>query len=199
MPRQSRETGTGKAPSAAKRPLRDQRKIRLDEAAELVPLTGDPVLATPVVRTELSTRAPACAADVMTENLTTAAPDADVVTLAAIMRDENVGILPIVDAHHRVLGVVTDRDIVIRVDASASPPAKLHAQDIMTVDLVTVRPEEDLHEVIDRMGEEGLHRVLVTDLDQHLRGIISVSDLARRTDLPERVQDMVDQISRHRA
>jgi CBS domain-containing protein len=152
-----------------------------------------------VPRTEIPMQEPACAGEVMTENVATAGADADLVTVAGIMRDQNVGIVPIVDADRRILGVITDRDIVVRVDANATAVTDVKASEVMTTDPVTVRPEDDLHDVIDRMGDEGLQRVLVADEASRLVGIISVSDLAQRTDLPERVQDTLDQIARHRS
>jgi CBS domain-containing protein len=176
------------------------RTVSLDEGrVEFAPTT--PVLEEPgtVSRTEIPLPEPAIAGEVMTENVATAPPDADLVAVAAIMRDQNVGIVPIVDARRRILGVITDRDIVVRVDANATAPAEVKASDVMTANPVTVRPEDDLHDVIDRMGEQGLQRVLVTDEAGSLVGILSVSDLARRTDLPERVQDTLDQIARHRS
>lgn len=151
-----------------------------------------------VGQSEASLEGPSCAADVMTESVKTASPYTDLATIATLMRDENVGIVPIVDDDRRLLGVITDRDIVVRVDAEAAPVDLVRAGDVMTSDLVTVLPDEDLHRVIDRLGEEGLHRILVADGDGRLRGIITLSDLATRTDLPERIQDTLDQIARHR-
>jgi CBS domain-containing protein len=142
---------------------------------------------------------PSCAADVMTESVRTASPHADLATVAALMRDENIGIVPVVDDAGRLLGVITDRDIVVRVDAEAAPVELVRVADVMTTNPVTVLPDDDLHEVIDRLGEEGLQRILVADASGRLRGIISLSDLARRADLPERIQDTLDQISRHRS
>jgi CBS domain-containing protein len=153
---------------------------------------------TVVSPTEIPLSEPACAGEVMTERVATADPETDLVKVAALMRDQNVGIVPIVDSERRVLGVITDRDIVVRVDANAASPAEVKAGEVMTTDPVTVRPEDDLHDVIDRMGEEGLQRVLVVDDGLRLVGIISISDLAQRTDLPERVQDTLDQIARQR-
>jgi CBS domain-containing protein len=149
-------------------------------------------------QSELPLEGPTRAEDVMTEGVKTAAPETDLAAVATIMRDEKVGIVPIVD-RGRLVGVITDRDIVVRVDAEAAPVDLVRAADVMTTGLITVRPEDDLMEVIDRMGQEGLQRILVADDDARLLGIISVSDLARRTDLPERVQDTLDQIARHRA
>jgi CBS domain-containing protein len=137
------------------------------------------------------------AADVMTSGIKTASPNTPLAAVASLMRDESVGIVPIVDDERGcLLGVITDRDIVVRVDAEAAPVDLVRAGDVMTTSLTTVRPSDDLHDVIDRMGQEGLHRMLVTDDGNRLLGIISVSDLARRTDLPERIHDMLDQISR---
>jgi CBS domain-containing protein len=176
------------------------RTVSLDEGR--VEFASAPVLEAPagtVSRTEIPLQEPACAGEVMTEKVASASPETDLHAVAAIMRDQNVGIVPIVDERRRIVGVITDRDIVVRVDANATPPAEVKAADVMTTDPVTVRPEDDLHDVIDRMGEEGLQRVLVVDEGSGLVGIISISDLAQRTDLPERVQDTLDQIARHRS
>jgi CBS domain-containing protein len=176
------------------------RTFSLDDGRlEFVSARGTDVpTGTVVSATEIPLHEPACAGEVMTERVATADAQTDLVKVAALMRDQNVGIVPIVDSERRVLGVITDRDIVVRVDANAASPAEVTAGEVMTTDPVTVRPEDDLHDVIDRMGEEGLQRVLVVDDGLRLVGIISISDLAQRTDLPERVQDTLDQIARHR-
>ena len=140
--------------------------------------------------------APGTAGDVMTESVKTASPNTDLATVATLMRDEKVGIVPIVDADGRLMGVITDRDIVVRVDAESAPVDLVRAGDVMTTNLITVRRDDDLHDVIDRMGQEGVQRILVADETNRLVGIISIGDLARRTDLPERLQDTLDQISR---
>ncbi len=150
------------------------------------------------VHAELPMREPTSAGDIMTDSLKTASPETDLATVAAMMRDHNIGIVPIVDDQGRVVGVVTDRDIVVRADANATPAAELRAIDIMTRHLVTAHEADDILDVLDRMGEERVHRMLVVGQDERLVGIISISDLAHRTDLPERVQDTVDQIARPR-
>jgi CBS domain-containing protein len=176
------------------------RTVSLDEGrVAFEQRASDPVSPGATVSpTEIPMQEPTRAADVMTEAVKTASPQTDLATVAALMRDENVGIVPIVDDRGRLVGVITDRDIVVRVDANHEPAADVQARAVMTKQLVTVHPHDDLFDVIDRMGAEGLQRLLVVDEGGHLVGIISVSDLARRTDLPERVQDTVDQIARHR-
>ena len=181
-------------------------KLRAGESAQTVPMDEGQVeegLRVPagevVEQSEVPLEGPSRASDVMTESVKTASVQSDLATVAAIMRDENIGIVPIVDEDRRLLGVITDRDIVVRVDAEAAPVELVRAGDVMTTSPVSVLPDDDLHEVIDRLGEEGLHRILVADVDGRLLGIISVSDLARRTDLPERIQDTLDQIARRRS
>jgi CBS domain-containing protein len=137
------------------------------------------------------------AADLMSGPVTTASADSDLAAVAALMRDQGIGIVPIVDGQQRLVGVITDRDIVVRADAEAKPVTRVRASEVMTTQLVTVRPDDDVFAVLELMGRERLHRVLVTDEQERLVGIISIGDLARRTDLPERVQDTLDQISRH--
>jgi CBS domain-containing protein len=139
------------------------------------------------------------ASDVMTRPVKSLPSDSDLATVAALMRDENVGIVPIVDGDQQLLGVITDRDIVVRVDAKGTAAKEVRAADVMTTTLVTVRPDDDVLDILERMGRERLHRVLVTDDQGRLVEIISLGDLARRTDLPELVQDTLDQISRHHA
>ena len=140
---------------------------------------------------------PNTAADVMTSSVTAVSPHLDLASVAVIMRDENIGIVPIVDDDRRLMGVITDRDIVVRVDAESAPVDLVRAADVMTTELVTVRADDNLEDVLDRMGQEGLQRILVADDEKHLLGIISMGDLARRTDLPDRIQETLDQISRH--
>lgn len=147
--------------------------------------------------TALPTERQTLAADLMSGPVTTASTDSDLATVAALMRDEGIGIVPIVDSDRRVVGVITDRDIVVRADAEAKPVQRVRAEEVMTLNPVTVRPVDDVFDVLELMGRERLHRLLVTDDQNRLVGIISIGDLARRTDLPERVQDTLDQISRH--
>ncbi len=170
------------------RPEEEQAEFTTDSAT----LPSVPAIA----RTELSMEAPSTAGDVMTESVKTASPNTDLATIATLMRDEKIGIVPIVDDDRRLVGVVTDRDIVVRVDAEAAPVDLVRAGDVMTTKLVTVRRDDDLDDVIDRMGEQGVQRILVADEVNRLVGIISIGDLARRADLPERIQDALDQISR---
>lgn len=131
------------------------------------------------VKVSAGAKGPGRAADVMTEAVKTASPHADLASIATLMRDENVGIVPIVDDERRLLGVITDRDIVVRADAEAAPVDLVRASDVMTPNPASVLPDEDLQHVSARLSELGLQRILVADRDGRLLGVISVSDLAR--------------------
>lgn len=120
----------------------------------------------------------------LARDLMTAAPqvvtaDQPVSQAARIMRDLNIGCVPVVDdmAHMQLSGVITDRDLVIRC------LAERHGQDCtvgdhMTTDgLATVSPEADVSEVVRLMEREQVRRMLVTDQGR-LVGIIAQADLA---------------------
>src|SRR4051794_20764509 len=93
--------------------------------------------------------------EVMTKELFVCLPGDSVKRVAELMREHHVGSLPVVeDAQQRkLLGVITDRDIVIRVVAEGRDPVKTNAGDAMTTDVVTCRPADDLTEAASRMME----------------------------------------------
>ncbi len=139
------------------------------------------------------------ARDLMTPDPKVVSLDEPLSRVAQIMRDHDVGIVPVVDdrTSMHVLGVITDRDIVIRHVASA------HHQDcasdrVMTKDhLVIVHPGDDVKAVMDMMKFHKVRRVLVTDGDDRLVGIISQADLARIAGPrePEKVEAVIEKIS----
>ncbi len=99
------------------------------------------------------------------------------------MRD--VGIVPIVESQdtRRVLGVLTDRDIVLRVVAQGHDPNEIvHVGDVMTNELVTCSPDADTLEVQELMKERKVRRVLVVDDHSAVVGIVTMADLASKAD-----------------
>ena len=98
---------------------------------------------------------------------------------AGLMRDSNVGFIPILDDQNRVVGAVTDRDLAIRVVA-AGRPLSTKVREVMTPPpLLTCRVDEDLREVEARMGHAGKSRVIILDEDERCVGVLSLSDIAR--------------------
>lgn len=98
---------------------------------------------------------------------------------AQVMRERNIGLLPIVNSRDKVVGVLTDRDICLRVVAAGKSPSA-PAREVMTLaPLITCRPDDELRTVEARMGREKKSRVLVLDEQQRCIGVISLSDIAR--------------------
>ena len=121
-----------------------------------------------------------CCADIMKRQALTVA-EGDTAQLAAEkMALGNVGFLPVCGSGGRVLGVLTDRDIAVRIVATGLPADTCRVGEAMTRTLVTCRPEDDLAVAEQLMAQHQVSRLLVTDEDGTLRGIVSLSDLAER-------------------
>ncbi|HEX5007470.1 MAG TPA: CBS domain-containing protein [Hyphomonadaceae bacterium] len=114
--------------------------------------------------------------DVMTANPETVTTATDVQTAARIMRDRNVGLLPVV-ADGRLAGVITDRDIALGVSARDQEPADIKVGDMMSEVPATVRPDDSVEAIARSMADRQIRRVLVVDGTQ-LVGIVSLGDLA---------------------
>jgi CBS domain-containing protein len=107
--------------------------------------------------------------------------------------------MEVVDENRRLLGVVTDRDIVVRGLAESKNVADIKVEDIMSDDVEAVTPDESIHDLIQLMGEKQIRRVPVVDRRDQLLGIISLSDLATRADYDEELQDALERISSKRS
>lgn len=99
-------------------------------------------------------------------------------TAACKLRDENVGFLPVCDDAKRVLGTLTDRDIAIRLCATDRPASQTKIGDVMTREVVACRPTDDLRRAEELMGQQHKSRILITDDQKRLIGVISLSDIA---------------------
>jgi CBS domain-containing protein len=96
---------------------------------------------------------------------------------ASVMGAASVGFLPICDAGRKVIGVVTDRDIVVRAIAKGLDPTKTLATTIMTEPAITCLADAELQMAEDLMAEEGKARVVLTHADGTLAGIVSIGDV----------------------
>jgi CBS domain-containing protein len=119
--------------------------------------------------------------------------------IAALMRSEGVGMLPVVDGDGRLLGLVTDRDLVVRGFASGRPVDALKAEDVMSDELVAVAPEDPIRGVLEMMGRRQVRRVPVVDEADRLVGIVSIADIASRADYDHELQDAFERISARRS
>ncbi|HVW89458.1 MAG TPA: CBS domain-containing protein [Gaiellaceae bacterium] len=116
-----------------------------------------------------------------------------IVEAAKLMKGEDSGIAPIVDGD-RLVGVLTDRDIAIRVVAEGRDPRETKVEEIASQSLVTIDPQQDLDEALRLMAQHQVRRLPVVEEDGKLVGIVSQADVARRTD-SERTGEVVQEIS----
>jgi CBS domain-containing protein len=131
--------------------------------------------------------------NVMTQNPTSCNPSASVVDAAKVMASEDVGSVPVVK-DGRLAGVVTDRDIVVRVLAEGRDPNSTTVGEIASSDLETVSPDDDLNTALRKMASSKVRRLPVVDGDE-LVGIVAQADVARQGNDSETGQ-VVEEISK---
>jgi CBS domain-containing protein len=131
--------------------------------------------------------------EVMTPSPTTVEPDASVVEAARTMRERDTGIVPVVE-NGKLIGTVTDRDIVVRLIAEGRDPGSATVREIASTDLVTVDPQQELDEGLRLMAQHKVRRLPVVEDDGRLVGIVSQADVARQED-DARTGEVVEQIS----
>lgn len=116
-----------------------------------------------------------------------------IVEAAKLMKGEDSGIAPIVDGD-RLVGVVTDRDIAIRIVAEGRDPRETKVEEIASHNVVTIDPQQGLDEALRLMAQHQVWRLPVVEEDGRLIGIVSQADVARRAGA-ERPREVVQQIS----
>ena len=129
--------------------------------------------------------------DVMTSNPRTVSPSDSIQVAARIMKEEDCGVVPVVD-NGRPVGIVTDRDIVIR--AVADGRGDRAVREIATMDLVFVKPDTSTRDAAKLMGERQVRRLPVVENDR-LVGIVSLGDLAVKEGKDSRTGDTLEDIS----
>jgi CBS domain-containing protein len=131
--------------------------------------------------------------NVMTQNPTSCDPATTAVEAAKVMASEDVGSVPVVKAG-RLVGIVTDRDVVVRVLAEGRDPNSTTIGEIASSDLETVSPDDDLDTALRKMASSKIRRLPVVEGDL-LVGIVAQADVARQGDDSETGQ-VVEEISR---
>jgi CBS domain-containing protein len=153
--------------------------------------------------------------DIMTRDVTVAERNTTLEEVARMMRDEDTGVIPVVEpgettsdsvtevqrvpartvSNGRLVGLITDRDIVIRAIAEDGDARTTRAEEVMTKDLHTVRPNDRVIEAIRKMGDRQVRRLPVVDREGNLRGIISMADVALETESDRELAEALEEIS----
>ena len=132
--------------------------------------------------------------DLMTTNPQTVEPATPIVEVARVMRDADVGPVPVVEGD-RLVGLITDRDIVVRVVADGNDPSSTTVGEIMSTDLVTVDPDQPLDEALRLMAAHQVRRLPVTEEDGRPVGIVAQADIARELGDDRATGQVVEEIS----
>jgi CBS domain-containing protein len=153
----------------------------------------------------------------MTRDLAVATRDTMQVEVARMMKQEDTGVIPVVDydtqsgngrtegernyegrnyARGKLIGLITDRDIVIRAVADNKDCASTRAEDIMSVDITTAHPNDRVVDVIRKMGDKQVRRIPVTNEHGYLVGMISMADIALETRNDRELAEAIEDISK---
>ena len=116
--------------------------------------------------------------EIMKRDVECVEPTKPVQDAARRMRDANIGFLPVCDPSRKVLGAITDRDIAVRIVADGRPPTTA-VGDVMTREVIACRPDDDVRRAEQLMGRHHKSRMICTDEEGRLLGVISLSDIAQ--------------------
>ncbi len=120
--------------------------------------------------------------EIMTKDVCSCGPGTNAASAADIMWSRNCGSLPVVEDGGRVVGIVTDRDLFLALGTSNRKPAEVPIGEIMTRDVALCNPGNDVRSALKTMAQRQLRRLPVVDDSGALRGMLSLGDLALRTD-----------------
>lgn len=156
--------------------------------------------------------------DIMTRDLAVATRDTMITEVALMMKQEDTGVIPVVEydvapgngkhedvdrryngrnqSRGKLVGLITDRDIVIRGVAEGKDCTQVRSEDIMSVDIHTVHPNDRVVDVIRKMGEKQVRRIPVINENRYLIGMISMADVAVETREDRELADALEDISK---
>ena len=136
--------------------------------------------------------------DVMTSDPACCLPDDTVDKVAKLMKKEDVGPIPVVEDMRtkRLIGIVTDRDLVVKVIAEGKDPSSAPVKAVMTSDPVTCFAKDEVEVAMDAMAGHQIRRIPVVDESNCVIGIIAQSDVATKTRDKEKTAEVLEEISK---
>ena len=132
--------------------------------------------------------------DFMTTNPECVSERDSIRDVARIMKDKDTGVVPVVDGK-KIVGMITDRDIVVRGIAEGKNVENLRVNEVMTKQIRSVREDAPVNEVLDLMASAEIRRVPVVNGNQELVGIVSIGDISTNTNQDGKVGKAIEQIS----
>jgi CBS domain-containing protein len=157
--------------------------------------------------------------DIMTRDLAVATRDTTLPEIALMMKQEDTGVIPVVEydtqgngrtdlnpnerkyegrnyTRGKLVGLITDRDIVVRAVADNKDCASVRAEDIMSVDIHTANPNDRVVDAIRKMGDKQVRRIPITNDNGYLVGMVSMADVAIETRQDRELADAIEDISK---
>lgn len=139
--------------------------------------------------------------DLMTADPVCCTPQDAVTDVARMMTSANCGAIPVVETqeNRHLCGIITDRDLVVRIMGQGLEAAGSKVQQAMSTNLVCIGPDSSVEECVQLMAENQVRRIPVVDRDGRVIGIVAQADLARASarqqDLEEDLADMIEEVS----
>lgn len=134
--------------------------------------------------------------DIMTRNLTTASREMTLQEVAQMMSEGDFGVLPVVEKEtKKLVGIITDRDIVVRAVAAGKDMTRATVGETMSDDLFTAKPDDFAFEAIRTMGERQVRRIPIVDDEGALQGIIAMADVALEMEDEREIAETLEDIS----
>lgn len=135
------------------------------------------------------------ASDIMTRDITVIREEETIRQAAERLAKDDVGVLPITDGQKHLKGMLTDRDIVVRVVAQGKDPNSTRAKELEQGEVVTLRPDDSIKHALDLMAEHKVRRLPVVD-QERIVGMVSQADVAKSVP-PEEAGRMLTEISKN--
>jgi CBS domain-containing protein len=136
--------------------------------------------------------------EIMTKDPSCCLPSDTVFEAAQLMKSEDVGPIPIVNDKEtkKLEGIVTDRDLAMKVFAEGLDPKNTRVEEVMTTGVVTCSPDDNANNVLELMEQHQVRRIPIVDDSDRLVGIISQADIATRMEAPKKTAEVLEEISR---
>ena len=135
---------------------------------------------------------------IMTKDPACCLPSDSVAKVAKMMREENYGSIPVIENEQtrKLLGIVTDRDLALKVVAEGRDVKASKISDVMTQKVVNCRAKDDIQIALDKMSKNQLRRIIIVNKDHKVLGIIAQADVATRIGKPKKTASLVRKISK---
>jgi CBS domain-containing protein len=134
-------------------------------------------------------------AEVMTPSPTVCQPQHTAIEAAELMKREDCGLVPVVSESGKLVGVLTDRDIVVKVVAEGRDPRNTAVSEVMSTEVATCLPQETIQTAMEQMATRQVRRIPIVERDGSLIGIVAQADIATRVASSQETGQVVQAIS----